>query len=259
MKRLLFLFVIIFISINTFVHAGPLQNAHKDVIGVVRGSGGDTYDDILLFMTLESETLGVDDCYGSDSTLDPEFDAEIIAGAANVGSYGAHYSASAETSPSYHILSVTSQDIVRGDAGRIGFYVKINTWVNFTALLTVYDDGSNYFQVLMVSDDELRFSWTDGGTSRTHLASTSANISTGTFIFIELAYDASANYREIFVDGVSIASDSSSTINAISPAYLYSGSWISKANWDVYEDNIITSNDKTRNLNSIKDLTTCPK
>ena len=43
MKRLLFLLTLVFISTATFAHAGSVQDAHKAVLGVVRGSGGGDY------------------------------------------------------------------------------------------------------------------------------------------------------------------------------------------------------------------------
>jgi hypothetical protein len=75
MKRLLFLFTLVFISITIFAHAGSVQDAHKAVLGVVRGSEGFCSGSELFCTDFESAvswdaTTGSSDCDGYDADGD---------------------------------------------------------------------------------------------------------------------------------------------------------------------------------------------
>jgi hypothetical protein len=259
MKRLLTILSILLFAGSSL--AGP--GAIKGVIAAKRG-GGEDYSDILLFWRAEAAQMDADDCYGADglwSAVGLGGTKEIIAGAANVGTYGVHLAAGGTAAAAYYDLTVTTGDVVNGTAGRIGAWVNVNTWVNYVILLSVFQDGTDRFFVELRDGDELRANARTGGADH-YITSTTANISTGTWRFIEMAYDsggAGTGYLEIFVNGVSVISSSSLTFSSIAPSNVHAGSWPSAENWDIYLDNVMVSNSKTRSLYALRDLTVCPQ
>jgi len=136
------------------------------------------------------------------------------------------------------------------DEFRVGFWVKINTWVDGNSFWRITQDGDNTADLRMSGSDELYFYWEDNNNVATALVTTDANISTGTWYFIQIAGKTSTNYREIFVDGsapgtwVSSASISSF---AGAPYIMYIGDVWGGAS-DFYLDNIIISTDSTVDL-----------
>ena len=238
-----------------------MQQKHLSVIGIAGVVAEGDYSDILLFWRAESTTMSADDCYGTNATWSAEVDygtTEIVEAAAKVGTYGVHVAAGETSKQSGYKLVVDTEDVVVTSAGRIGFWVKINTWVNFSGLFAVSDSGDPIkFVMTILSDDEVRASY--GGTL---LASTSANLSTATWYFIEVAYDASIgdgeDYMEVFVDGSSVASSSALTLAPFTPTFVRVGNPIARSNYSWYIDHFMISNDKTRNLYALRNTTACP-
>lgn len=98
--------------------------------------------------------------------------------------------------------------------------------------------------------------WGGAYGTRTALV-TSSNLSSGTWYYIEAAWDVDANTREVWIDGVSVGT-SSATINAGDATVLVIGNNPNVAAV-LYIDNVAISDDITRDLEALKDLTASPR
>lgn len=239
----------------------PFNDVHR-LEAIIVGQGGlgtsaaDDYSDITFWWRCEGTTLDHpgNDYSAGDTTTVLAGIAAINTAAVKNGTNGLD----CPTSASYAPFAISSNDIIVAAEGRIGFWLRVTTWVD-GAYITEWRDGSGDDRVhpQLNGTDELKFYWKDGGTERTSLISTDANLSTGTWYFVEFAWKTSTDYREIFVGGVSKGS-SSATINA-SPDNIYfrlgnTGSTLS----DLHEDHLIISNDSTRDLYALKDTDNYP-
>jgi len=219
-------------------------------------SSGDDYSDITFWCGFEGTwssptyTMGDDDYSAGDTTGTANSDAVVNTDAALVGTYGLD-------SPSGYdkiTFDVSSNDIVSGTSGRVGCKIRINTWEAVVYFIMAKDATNNRnFFVETYGTDELLFAWDGSGVATT----TDANLSTGTIYFIEISYDTTADEYELFVDGVSKATGSLAR-DAFSPEYFYTGN-NSGTNGDIHVDNYMVSNDKDRDLNALKNLTSSPR
>lgn len=217
----------------------------------------DVYEDVTLWWRCEGTTLDhpANDYSAGDTTATLYNAATINTDAVMVGTNGLDIPGADD----HAYFAVSSSDIIDVSIGRIGFYFKYTTWVNNTPVIDVRLDGSNYFSLEIQSEDGLKLYWTDGGTARTALTIDNAGLSSpGVAYFIEMAWDTSANYREVFVDGVSQGSDSSSTIGSFAATELNIGESYSGNAVDYHIDNVMVSNSKSRDFNILKNETSYP-
>ena len=108
---------------------------------------------------------------------------------------------------------------------------------------------------MLSGGDELTLYWMDSNNTRTALVSVDANLTTGTWYWVEVAAKPSTDYREIWVDGVSKGSTTASTISsfAVPVGTMYMGDFVVGASVDVHMDNIIISTDSIDSFTDCKD------
>jgi hypothetical protein len=234
--------------------------SHSDIlaqgIGLMGGGGGfqetgDTYSDITMFWTCETASFGSSDYPTSGVTATFGSLSDLTADAAIIGSYGLDCPTTFDAAT----ITVTNEDLVNGTESRIGFYYYINTWADANMLFRVEEAGDTYVQGELTGGDEILMRWR-AGTNLTY-SSSAANLSSSQTYYIEYAWNQTAPYRKIYVDGVEVMSNTDA-FTAITPIKILLGNY-SSASSDTYQDNIIISNDGTRDLNAIKALESSPK
>ncbi|RLC11301.1 MAG: hypothetical protein DRI24_19010, partial [Deltaproteobacteria bacterium] len=104
---------------------------------------------------------------------------------------------------SYYSFTVNADDIVDDAEGRIGFWLKINTWANTTGLFKFAYDTDNEVYLILNGGDELYFKWESGGVTN-GVSSTTANLTTGTWYYVEVAWATATNLKRIYVDNVTV-------------------------------------------------------
>jgi len=224
-------------------------------------SGGDDYADLVLFWRCEGTTLGAGDTYGTDNTPVFESGAAINADAHYIGTNGLDL----PTTSDRCYFDNNGEYVLNGagvSQGRFGAWARITTWKENSAFLSAEDAlADNIISFAQSGTDEVRLFIKTNNIDRKTLITTDANLSTGTWYFVECAWDIDNDYCEIFVDGVSKISDSATNLGAFSAALtkIYTGSASSAVASDFHMDNIMISTDKTRNLYLLKDLTSTPK
>ena len=219
---------------------------------VIRMSGGDSStcdtSNIVFWWRCETTTLDATYDYSAASGT-PTINGSLVVSeaAAKYGTYGIDFDAAWE-----HLYYATPSATLDDDF-RWGAWVRITTWLNGFLLFQIYGDSSNNCRLILTGDDELTLYWYDTGAERTTWTTTDANLTTGTWYWIEAAAKPSTNYREIWVDGVSKGS-SSGAINtfATAVATIYMGDLIGSS-VDVHMDNIIISTDSTDSFTDCKD------
>jgi len=210
--------------------------------GVYYGVPVTAYTDILFWWRCEGTTLGADDYSEGDTTATLYDNATINTDAVKIGTNGL------DIPDGWATARFDIASLVSGTVGRIGFWLYINTWVNGTRLFEAYEDATHLFYVGLYNDDEIFLNWQDGGGLVTVAISTSSPLSTGTDYFIETKYDSTGNDWELFVNGGSVASGSSDEgAISFSSGTMYCGNNESD-DGDFYIDNIMISNDKTRDF-----------
>lgn len=249
MKRLIVLLLILLIPGLAF--AGLPY-----VLGIAGTSAaGDDYSDIVFFWRCETTTLTTGDYSAGDTTAAASSAIELTEAASMVGVYGI----SNPTSADYYIFDVASNDTVPA-TGRIGMWIKFPELpVDGAMLFNAYIDDDDRFNLTMTSTGDLNFYWRDEGSSRTTCASTTDPISSDTAHFIEIAWD--TDYREIFVDGVSVAECTTTKSNhsALSSSLRIGNNTNITPSAAYYIDNVMISNDKTRNLYLLRNETASPR
>jgi len=245
MKTLLF---IILLASNAF--AGPL---------ITGGSSGDapsSCDTSNIVFWWRAEALDFtatappnDDLDYSAGNPSPTVNGSLVVSEAakKYGTYGIDFDAA------WEFLYYATPSVTLDDEFKWGGWVRITTWLNGFFLFQIYGNSNNNCRLILTGDDELTLYWYDTGAERTTWTTTDANLTTGTWYWIEAAAKPSTNYREIWVDGVSKGS-SSGAINtfATAVATIYMGDLIGSS-VDVHMDNIIISTDSTDSFTDCKD------
>ena len=214
-------------------------------------SSGDDYSDVVFFWTAESTTFGEDDYSAGDNT--PTATGSGLAINSTAGIIGTNGIFTSTSGSRYYSLSVSSNDILPS-SGRMGFWLNNP---NTTKVTPVYFqiDSSNKGQ-LDIENNDVSVYWRYQNSTEGTCASNSDVISTGEH-FIEFAW--SNGYREVFVDGASVLNCSTTTTEQ-SFTEIRFGDYDASADTSAeYMDNIIISDDKTRNLYALRNLTESPR
>ena len=204
---------------------------------------------ITLWSNMEAAALDGDEFSAGDDiwTLT---DAVFATGAKKTGTNGLF----CETDEYYASLDVSSDDIITDTQGRLGFWLKVNTWAEWQNILRV-ESASEYFHVLLLGSDELRFNWYANGSNESYCDTDTANIQTGAWNFIEISWDETDNDIAIYVNGEQKASDNDA-ISAIENITIIKVGAIIDAvasNADLYIDKFIVSDDPSQDLYDIQD------
>jgi len=175
------------------------------------------------------------------------------------------YSLDCPTGQDHADVAISTEDIIDFTAGRVGCYIKILTWVNYATMWRAYYDANNQIYVQMrgtsSSDIEFQFVGMFNGSELNMTTGTTNHVNgiQGSTFFVEFYWNVTTDIHGIVVDGVS-KETSTLSINEMAnyPANLEIGMWESglNANFDV--DQFLISNDSTRDLYTIRDLTSFP-
>jgi len=242
--------------------APAIAHMSVNVLGGGVPSGGTSYPDILLWIGFENctspcttYTLGSDDYSEGDSTLSFYSDAVLNTDAVNIGINGFDRAGGSD----YIGLDVTSNDIVDGAEGVIGFYIYVNTWTSGARLFRLEDStAKDELWCWMQDSDEVYCRLYDNDAGPTFTTS-AANIGTGTWYYIEVVWQASSNLFKLYVDDVERGSSSTSySAPSFSGIELEIGA-NSGYSADFYIDNFAVSNDSTRDLYALRNETTSPR
>jgi len=211
-------------------------------------------------LQLNDECIGagnpVADCTGANTgTLDYSNNDQLAS-----SNSGAAINADANKTGTNGLDIPTSSDYVYfssptstlDDEGRIGFWIRFVTLNDNAQIFTLYDDSNDFFRVRADGTDELNSLWSDAG-DEDEITTVDANLSTGTWYFVEFAWKQSTPYREIFVNGVSKVSSSAAydAFQGGGPTTMYIGV-VGSGNGDYHIDqNLIISTDSTDDLYTV--------
>lgn len=247
MKKLL-----LTLSLSLLLLASPCWAWNWPVITAMQ-SGGD-YSDIVFFWTAESTTFSADDYSGGDNTPTAIGSGlEINSDAGYIGTNGVYVPTSGGRVYSF---DVDGNDIVP-TSGRLGFWYYSNDLSSTTTpIYWSIADASTRMQ-FQISGNDISFYWRDSGAGRTACTSNTDVVAGSTWQFIELAWD--VNYREAFVDGESVL-ECTTTTSSQSPTRFFIGDEDSTSDAEPkHLDNIMVSNDKTRDLYALRNFTSSPR
>jgi len=240
---------------------GFIQQEHIAVIGKKSDVTACVITNITFWWRAEalnfSGTNGTSDYSAGDDIAEVVSAAAINADAAKMGTNGMD---SPTASDVFVFNDGTITDVIDDSEGRIGIWLRITTWSDDQKIFRLYDNDSNIFLIGLTASDELTWLWEDGGTVRTALTtSTSPLPSTGTWYFVEWAWKTSTNYREFFVDGVSIASSSETIGQFAGDPIEWRWGTTQDGTADLHFDNPIISSVSTDDLAACKDETEWPE
>jgi len=226
---------------------------HPMLVGVVGKQGvSDSYTDLVFFWTAESTTFGEDDYSAGDNTPTATGSGlEINSTAGIIGTNGVYIPTSGSR---YYLFDVASNDIIPA-TGRAGFWYT-STDLS-TATIPIYWQLTTADRAdLTITGNDVVFTWRDGNVSRT-TCSTSTDVIANGEHFIEIAWD--TNYREVFIDGSSVLNCTTTTTQQSPTSVRFGDNDVTADSAEKYMDNVMISNDKTRNLYSLRNLTASPR
>jgi len=217
------------------------------VCGVAGLAGGSAYSDILFYWGAESTTA---EKSGGDST------ATLVSGA-NIDTAIKIVGLSSLGLPNTYDYATFdySSGVINVDIGRIGFYFYVTTWGDNGYIFQAYADADNAITIYTFSGDQIRFLYESNGAATNTILET-ALLSPETWYFIEYAYDRANDSTAVYVNGAA-AGTSSNDMGTGWTAYPTVIKWGNDGGAVlVYNiDQMIISNDNTRDLNAIKDVT----
>ena len=112
------------------------------------------------------------DCSNNDETFTATLGITLEAGAAKFGSKGM------DRDTTFDTYLITTPLATMDDSGRIGSWVRINTWGDNAEFFQVNRSGDDKFGLRMnATDGELEFYWIDATTTRTACVTTNASLS----------------------------------------------------------------------------------
>lgn len=226
------------------------------IIIVYSGGVTDDYTDIVFWWRCEGTTLGADDYSDGDTTAESHGAVAINTDAVKIGTYGVDVPGDND----YYTFVVSNGDILPvGGAGRLSCWFYYNTWVDSSYLFYYTSSAAttDRLRIEMVSSNEILMRWVYDGTATT-FSTTDANLSSGTWYYLEFEWDPSNNYMAIYVDGDLKASNTTAITALPNSGYWRIGNYNSTAS-DYYLDNITVSDDKDRNLYALRNLTSSPR
>jgi hypothetical protein len=246
--------------------------ARTMVVGVVQGAAAAvSYPDIIFYHSFEASTTFTScapdkQVGGSDTTPTANGGGAVID---NTFRAVGTNSLDLPTSSDRMTLTLNNDDLVDVDAGIVGFYVYFDSFGTGSSfgLFSAYYDANNYIRVETFATStnyNLRMMYKAGGTAVNWNSNNNA-IRTGNWDFVEIIWNKAAEGAaagtafEMKVNGTSVGTNDGS-----------SGEWTKSATGvlefgdfegnttDCHIDQVIISNDPTRDLNAIKDNTSFP-
>jgi hypothetical protein len=253
MKRLILFFVLLSLII--------CLGADARTINVVVGQGGAaaTYTDILFYHDFET-SLTCGDCNAHYSAGDASPSCQSAAAIDDDSGVDGGNALSIPTSYDRQTYVLNNDDIVHTAGGRVGFYVWVDTYASYDELFAAAYPTSNHvikiYTKIVSEVNELTFIYIAGGDSSTVTTSGLA-LTTGAWHFVEYMFNPAGPSFKGYVDGVEVTSDTTNTgtMTKASNGTMEIGDYDGNNSTTVYIDQFFSSNDTTRNLNAIKNLT----
>ena len=175
-----------------------------------------------------------------------------VAPAAPVGSY----SLDTPTASDYASYPVTTADIFDPTHGRLGMYIYIEATAAYHNFFVYSIDGNNEFLIRSWENANLCFQYKGGGT-QIRIISGANTASTGSWHYVEAKLDNTGNSYQMWVDNAAVGEDATSITFTGSSGTIYLGDTEDGA-FDFHFDNFIISDDQTKSMWAIKDLTSYP-
>jgi hypothetical protein len=135
---------------------------------------------ILLFARCEGSTLDGTHDYSPGDTSWTLNNASFTTTAPKVGSNSLAITASGGQAS----LSISSQDLIQGDEGALGFWFRVATWQAGGDLITANNTGNETIRVYMTGTDELEYRYRTVAGDNVAITTTAANIAVDTFYFV---------------------------------------------------------------------------
>lgn len=214
----------------------------------VDGMAVDNYSDITFWWRCEGTTLdGSDDhTNGEDSTATLASSAAINTDAVKIGTNGLDCPSADDRAE----FTDSTDGMLDPESFRVGMWVYINSWpTNYDGVFVRKDSGA--------ADIYLNYRYTEHTLRLNYgavLATTTATLSLSTWYFVEYAAELSSDTLKIYIDGVERASSSASLSTPTAGGYVRIGEGVG-ADGDFYIDNVIISNDITRDLYALRNVT----
>ena len=240
-KRIVLLFLLLFATNSYAVSPAILH-------GMSGSSGECVTDNVTFWYRAESE-----DFSGTNGTLDYSVgdDTAVVASGATFDA-DASYFASGNglnlPTPSDYIY-FSPPTATMDDAGTIGFWLRLTTFTDTRRLVFLTKSPDDNVIISLSGTEELQFLWKDDGNVRSTLITSGAALSTGTWYFIQVAWETgNPGYREIWVNNVSVGS-SADIIGSLdgAPTLFVFGDGTGTAQAG-YMDNIILTSTSTDDL-----------
>jgi hypothetical protein len=236
--------------------SGPLQDKQRAVIAKKNVVSAD-YSGITLFWRCENIQMAAGDHYATDSLW-------------GVGSLGAistsagHYYAGAggcdiPTSGDGFTIDNNGEYVTSSSAGRIAFWIKINTWGAGAGVINPGGSPGNAVTLFLssVTEGEFRYRYS-GGSNEVTVETSGAGLSHAEWHFVEFAWNDTANTMGLWVNNTSVGS-STSAMTAWSgvPTGITLGDFAG-VSVDYNVDTLVISTDPATSLYGLRDNTSAP-
>lgn len=242
MKILNILLVLFFLSVG-IAEAGTTIIKKKAAAG---------YSDVIFYWACDSTTA---DKSAGDTSAAQQVDAAIDTTSGNyqVGTGACDF----PTSYSRYDFTLNQDDLIDVDAGRIGMWVRVDSGGNDSIFYVTYGAG-NVLAVQTFGTNRLYLHYVAGSTGPNGVGTGDNAFSYGTWFFLEFSWNkgGAGNDFELFVNGTSVATndDATGTWSKSTSGTLSAGSYHGNG-MDVHIDQVIISNDPTRDLYALRETT----
>ncbi len=251
--------ILVFVGLALLV-AWPSQAEDITVvIGQPVAAAGPSYADITFWLNFENSggdpdtgdyTMGASECSDGDTTGVTGSGAATASAAARYGTYGLDCPTDGDEAD----FDVSSDDIVSGTKGSIGFNVRVTDFTNYQDFLRIYKDVNNDNVALQtVNTDELRVRWRYGSSNEGDCITSGEDLQTATWYHIQVFYDASTandDYIIIEVNGSPACSATGLSLTPFAGASAFVAFAVGERNGgvssDYHVDNVMMSDDPTR-------------
>jgi hypothetical protein len=245
MKKLFF--ILLCLSVALTADAGPFM---KNQSRGLPASGG-APSSLTFFWRCESATLDGTDDYSAGDTTASDANVTYTTDAVKMGTNGM------DADGANHYSTFTSTSIINDAGGTISFWFYVNTWVDEAKLFQVWEGGSDYIFGRLDGTDEFQvYNYNASGPTNQQLTTTTANLVTGVWYFLEYSWDTSGNSHTLTISqttrGDKADQTEDETLVAISSGTLYIGNATANAA-DMYIDGIMIFNEAGVNAYQYKD------
>ena len=217
-----------------------------------KAGGGTTYPDILFYDGFEGATNAAKP---SDKARTLKSGAALDNGSTPTAPVGS-YSLDCPSEYDRAQYSVSSADIISGAEGRLGLYIYIESVTGAPYIFDYSVDGSNIINAYLTTGRAVYFYYKAGGESM--VITSSVTITAETWTFVEIAWDNAGNSYKIYIDGTERGSATDNLPDWAGTGGTLQIGETSGNSGNFHVDQVIISNDATRDLNAIKSTTSFP-